>query len=249
MTRLAKMTVVGLASLFIGVGVAGASHQENGQGDSRDFAVGGGTSGDGNGPGGDQTVGFAAHGGPSPSGDPVTGHFKAGGTFLVDDQLTRFNQEGPVTCLVVQENEARLFYPVKQSKPDQPNESTGVLIFLRDNGDPSKGDPRDQIGFAILPDEDPDRPGEQDAACVAPLVTPALDDLEKGNFTIHDADPTDTPLSPTASPTNRTDGDGGTGLSDELPSASDDVSGGPDDLTGEQPEGANDLPDVVPSLP
>ncbi|MEJ7715930.1 MAG: hypothetical protein WKF40_09620 [Thermoleophilaceae bacterium] len=41
----------------------------------------------------------------------------------------------------------------------------------------------------MLPDETPtdDPPSEQDNECVAPLESPAMSTLTKGNFTIHDA--------------------------------------------------------------
>jgi hypothetical protein len=170
-------------------GVSSATHQEGeGQGSPRDFAVGAGTSGN-------MRVAFAAHGGPSPA--DVTGHFRSGGSVLgvrpPSDDPTAFQFEGPVTCLVVGGDEARLFYPIKQAGPDQPGESTGVLIFLRDNGKPQNGQPVDEIGFVFpVLDETPssDPSSEQDTSCVAPAITPALLPLDKGDFTIHDASET-----------------------------------------------------------
>jgi hypothetical protein len=169
-------------------GLAGASHG-SGSGGTRDFAVGSGTTGDQSEPTGVQHVDFAASGGPTGDndGDPVVGHFRAGGAF---DQAgaTEFQQEGPVTCLVVEGNQARLVYPLKHATPEA-NEASEVLIFLEDNGAPQNGQPTDELGFVLLPDETPedDPPTEQDSECVAPPVTPTLFTLDSGNFTIHDA--------------------------------------------------------------
>lgn len=189
MRRFATIAAIAALGLLLAAGVATASHQNEEKGGSdRDFAVGGGRTGDDQGPFGETTVGFAAHGGPSgeADSDPITGHFTSTGEFLVetDGNATAFTLEGPVTCLVVNGNEARLFYPVKQSRPDQ-NEVTGVLISLEDNGDPKDGGDPDKVGFALFPEEDPDPPTERDSACLLDL--PATDKLEKGNFTVHDA--------------------------------------------------------------
>lgn len=192
-TRLLTAAAVALLSSLLVPGLASASHG-SGPGGPRDFAVGGGTTGDPSDPTGVQHVDFAASGGPTTfdpfagiGGDPVTGHFRAGGEF---DQagVTEFQQEGPVTCLVVEGNRARLVYPNKQAAP-QANEALEVLIFLEDNGRPENGQPSDRIGFALLPDETPDDDpaSEQDSECVVPPVTPTLFTLQKGNFTIHDA--------------------------------------------------------------
>jgi hypothetical protein len=98
----------------------------------------------------------------------VTGHFRAGGAFDPAG-LSKFQQEGPVTCLVVEGNEARLVYPIKRATPE-PSEDLEVLIFLEDNGRPEQGQPADRIGFAEIPDESPDDdpPSEQDSECVLP---------------------------------------------------------------------------------
>jgi hypothetical protein len=78
-------------------------------------------------------------------------------------------------------------YPNKQARPES-LEDLEVLIFLEDNGPPKNGEPSDEIGFALLPDESPDDDpsSEQDSECAAPPVTPTLFILEKGNITIHD---------------------------------------------------------------
>jgi hypothetical protein len=176
--------------------VAAASHSRS-DGGPRDFAVGGGFTGSESGdPAGAQHVGFAAFGGPTTlagiGGDPVGGHFRAGGEF-VDPQgggneLVEFEQEGPVTCLVVDGNEARLVYPIKQAKPEA-NELNEVLIVLQDNGKPQNGESVDRIAFAVIPDETPfdDSPEEQDTECVAPVTSPVMSTLTRGDFTVHDA--------------------------------------------------------------
>ena|SRR5215211_5032587 len=181
--RLFTGAAIALLGLLLLPGIAGASHA-SGAGGPQDFAVGGGTFG--NPSTGVQHVDFAASGGPSPS-EPVTGHFRAGGAF---DPLgiTEFQQEGPVTCLVVQGHEARLVYPIKHATPPT-NEDAEVLIFIRDNGPPPEnGQPRDQLGFVLLPDEstDEDPPSEQDSECIPP-VNLALSEVQEGNFTVHDA--------------------------------------------------------------
>ena len=191
-----KRAVVAVAAFTLALcpGVASASHG-GGAGGPRDFAVGGGTTGTPSDPTAVQHVDFAASGGPTTfdllfgfGGDPVTGHFRAGGAF---DQLgiTEFQQEGPVTCLVVDGSSARLVYPNKQATPADPLEQLEVLIFLEDNGRPGSEEP-DTIGFVLLNDESPaeDPPSEQDSDCaLPPLNPPDMFPLQKGNFTIHDA--------------------------------------------------------------
>lgn len=200
MTRVLAASAAALCLSLALPGAATASH--NGQsGPPRDFAVGGGFTGsESNDPMGAQHVGFAAHGGPTTfdlltgfGGDPVTGEFRAGGEFLDppggNNEIGEFQQVGPVTCLVVEGTRARLVYPLKQAKPEA-NEVNEVLIFLEDNGRPEGGQPRDRIGFEILPDESPadDPPSEQDQECVAPQQgSPVMSALRRGNFTIHDA--------------------------------------------------------------
>jgi hypothetical protein len=181
-----------LCAFVLAPGHALASHAGD-SGGGRDFAVGGGTLGTQSDPTGVQRVDFAASGGPTTlnpfgaiGGDPVTGNFRSGGAF---DQggVTSFQQEGPVTCLVVEGNQARLVYPLRHARPET-NENLEVLFFAEDNGPPVNGQPVDKINFALLFDEDPgeDSLSEQDSECVAP-VTPTLFTLEQGNITIHDA--------------------------------------------------------------
>lgn len=92
-----------------------------------------------------------------------------------------------MTCLVVDGHEARLVYPIKQATPPT-NENLEVLIFVRDNGPAENGQPNDQLGFMLLPDETPaeDPPSEQDSECIPPINLD-LFTLKKGNFTVHDA--------------------------------------------------------------
>ncbi len=183
MKPLTAMAAIALSSMLAVSGVAAASG-----GSPRDSAVGAGTVGDKSSPTGEQHVAFAAFGGPSTvnplmgiiGGDPVTGHFRAGGDF--GSSLTAFQQEGPVTCLVVDGNRARLVYPNRQAKPET-NEAFDTLIFLEDNGKAQNGKSRDRIGFSLVPDS----PAEQDAGCVAPVQSPAMMPLTQGDFRIHDA--------------------------------------------------------------
>jgi hypothetical protein len=187
--RLLTGSAIALLGLLLVPGLAGASH--GGAGGGRDFAVGAGTFGDPQQPTSVQRVDFAASGGPSPL--PVTGHFRAGGAFDLFG-ISEFQQEGPVTCLVVVgDHQARLVYPIKQARPGM-NEDREVLIFIEDNGPPQNGQPTDKLGFVLLPvDEDPeeDPPSEQDTECFLlpfPLPAPLTPFTpEKGNFTVHQA--------------------------------------------------------------
>ncbi len=169
MHRFAATAAATLAGLFALAGVAPASHQEGDEGSPRDFAVGTGLNEIGR-------VSFAAEGGPSPA-EPVTGHFHARGVFPVTGE---FDLEGPVTCLTVVGNpagsdEAGLFYPVRDPDPMEPQ---GVFIFLRDNGNPARGDQPDQIGFI---------PTTITETQFCPPAPPAeIFDLDEGNITIHD---------------------------------------------------------------
>jgi hypothetical protein len=197
MNRAVTAAAIAMFTLLLVPGLAAGSHG-SGPGGPRDFAVGGGTTGTPSDPTGVQHVDFAASGGPTTfdpftgfGGDRVTGHFRAGGAFDQDGVLTEFQQEGPVTCLVVEGNSAQLVYPNKHATPEG-NENLEVLIFLEDKGEPKNGQPSDEIGFALLPDESPDDDpsSEQDSECAVPPVppvTPAFFTLEKGNITIHDA--------------------------------------------------------------
>jgi hypothetical protein len=179
----------------LGVPALGVASHAGGSGGPKDFAVGGGTTGNPSEPTGVQRVDFAASGGPTTfdpiggfGGDAITGHFRAGGAFD-QEGLSAFQQEGPVTCLVVDGNHARLVYPNKNATPES-NEELEVLIFLEDNGPPVNGQPMDKLGFVLLPDETPadDPPSEQDSECALSSTTPALFTLQKGNFTIHDGE-------------------------------------------------------------
>jgi len=157
-------------------------------GGPQDSVVGAGTVGDKSSLTGQQHVAFAAFGGPTtPFGaEPVTGHFLARGDF--GSPLTAFRQEGPVTCLVVSGNTARLVYPNKQASPAS-NELFDVIISIEDNGRPQGGKSPDRIGFAMVPDETPteDPPSERDTECVAPLM--ATSTLAQGDFTVSDVLP------------------------------------------------------------
>jgi hypothetical protein len=195
--------VIAMLTLLLFPALAGASHRA-GPGGPRDFAVGGGTTGNRSDPTGVQHVDFAASGGPTTFGpivgfgcDPVTGHFRAGGEFDRTG-LREFQQGGPVTCLVVEPTpdgaRARLVYPLKRATASTKAfsellEDSEVLIFLEDNGPPKNGRSVDKIGFELLPDAlspDEDPPSEQDSECVAPGPPDEFTTLTKGNFTIHD---------------------------------------------------------------
>jgi len=140
-------------------------------------------------------VAFAAHGGPTTllgGGDPVTGHFRSGGSALGlgSGDPTEFQFEGPVTCLNVSGDEARLIYPVKQGRPEA-FQKMEIFIYVKDNGKPGKSEgPRDLIGFKIVPVDttDDDPPSEQDTGCDT-LETGFPMPLEKGDITVRDETP------------------------------------------------------------
>lgn len=174
-----------LATAVVSGGMAVSSAAADGP---RDSVVGAGTVGDKSSLTGQQHVAFAAFGGPTTlmplvGAEPITGHFLARGDF--GNPLTAFRQEGPVTCLVVSGNTARLVYPNKQASPPS-NELFDVIISIEDNGRPQGGKSRDRIGFAMVPDETPneDPPSERDTECLAPL--PATSTLAQGDFTVND---------------------------------------------------------------
>jgi hypothetical protein len=190
------ITTGGAALLSLALAsTAGAAPPEGRGGPPRDAAVGAGATGS---DAGQQRIAFAAHGGPttvgptSGTGDPVTGHFRSGGEVLElpnGQDVGEFQLEGPVTCLIVVGNTAQLFYPVKQGRP-QVTENMGVLIRLVDNGKPRGGQSTDLVGFALVPDENPDRPSEQDVNCLTPF--PAVTaPLQQGDIRVYDADPSD----------------------------------------------------------
>ena len=156
-------------------GIAGPAAAEG----PRESVVGAGTVSD------RQHVAVAAFGGPTTLArlsDPVTGHFLARGDFGLPD--TEFRQEGPVTCLNVQGNLARLVYPNKEANPEF-NEAFDVVISILDNGRPQGGESVDKIGFAVVADETAgeDGPSEQDVGCFA-LVPPPTSTLTQGDFTV-----------------------------------------------------------------
>lgn len=137
---------------------------------SEPFAVGSGVSGG-------MHIAFAAHGGPTPL-QPVSGHFEAFGDVLPlsGTNPTAFHFGGPVTCLTVVGNRAGLFYPLAQATPSA-FQGMGVFISLTDNGNPSHGNPPDQIGFV--------GPVPIPATLTCP-PGPTPMNLDHGNITIHD---------------------------------------------------------------
>lgn len=174
MSRALRMAAFTALAVLMSIGVASASHQDNGNdGSPEDFAVGTGKSGD-------MQVAFSAHGGPGT--EDVTGHFRAGGAILDgpgNEEVGAFQFLGPVTCLVVDGNRAGLFYPIKQAKTDPEEleegfERSGVFIYLKDGGKQGS----DELGFAGPV------PLENAPACTLGPTEP----IDKGNITVHDAD-------------------------------------------------------------
>ncbi len=181
MWRCLQTLTLALVGALLMSGVTYASHQGNGHGSPRDFAVGTGMSGDLRGS-------FAAHGGPSPF-EPVSGHFRGKGELVdtgpPDKGPTAFKFEGPVTCLQVEGNRAGLIYPIKNADPDA-FEGQAVYVFVEDNGNPSNGDPPDRVGF-LPPQPLNDLLGLLGGCPADPTGILNPFPVEKGNITVHDA--------------------------------------------------------------
>lgn len=158
-----------------------ASH--GGGGGPRDFAVGSGSNEFAVAVG-EAHLSVAAHAGRD--GGPPTGHVRAKGDPDGDGPAEPFTLEGEVTCIEVSANRAAVKYRFKHAEGSAaPLEGGGVQIFIEDNGPPSGEEPRDRTTF------DPPMPaGVFDAAasqCDDPDTRPGYDEIESGNFTVHEA--------------------------------------------------------------
>lgn len=181
-----RVTTV-LAVAVVGVGFpvgAVASHNDSG-GVNRDFAVGAGANefliviGD-------ARLRASAH--SDPLGADPGGFVRAmGDPDGADLPLEPFGLAGEVTCLRVDGNRAAIKYRFEQAEGSAaPFEGGGVQIFLEDNGRPQGGAAVDATGF-----EPPQPAGVFDLdanRCDDPNLR-LYDQIESGNFTVHDATP------------------------------------------------------------
>jgi hypothetical protein len=166
----------GLLSLLIGNASAGG-------GDARDKATGSGTNqflivlGDAH-------LSVSAH--SDPLGGSPTGHVRAQGDPDGDGPQEPFKLEGEVTCLQVSGNRAAIKYRFKHAEGSaEPFEGGGVQIFIEDNGNPSGGEAVDRTTFD--PPQSPPLFELGASECDAPNTRPGYDQIESGNFSVHDA--------------------------------------------------------------
>jgi hypothetical protein len=128
----------------------------------------------------------AAHSGPG--GEDPTGHIRAQGDPDGVGPMEPFQLEGEVTCLRVSDNRAAIKYRFKHATGSAaPFAGGGVEIFLEDNGDPSDGQAVDRTTF-----DPPQSAATYDLAatqCDDPDSRFSYDQLDSGNFGVHDATP------------------------------------------------------------
>jgi hypothetical protein len=161
--------------------VSSASHGGSG-GEKRDFAVGSASNqfliaiGE-------ARLSLAAH--SDPLGARPTGHVVAKGDPDGDGPAEPFKLEGEVTCLRVEGNRAAIKYRFKRADGSaEPFEGGGVQIFLEDKGPPSGGEAVDGSAF------DPPQPAGAFQTNANVCNDPNLrlyDEVESGNFVVHDA--------------------------------------------------------------
>ena len=161
--------------------VSSASHGGSG-GEKRDFAVGSASNqfliaiGE-------ARLSLAAH--SDPVGAQPTGHVRAKGDPDGDGPAEPFKLEGEVTCLRVDGNRAAIKYRFKHADGSaEPFQDGGVQIFLEDNGPPGGGEPVDGSAF-----DSPQPAGvfEADANRCDDPNSRLYDQVESGNFVVHDA--------------------------------------------------------------
>jgi hypothetical protein len=169
-------TAAGLTICLIAAPSAVLASHGGSAGGSKDFATGSGKNqflvaiGDAH-------LSVAAHEGP-------TGHVRAKGDPDGLGPMEPFALEGEVTCLRVEGNRAAIKYEFKHAEGSaEPFQDGGVQIFLEDNGRPAGG-AVDRSTF------DPPQPAgvfELAASqCDDPNSRLGYDQIESGNFTVHD---------------------------------------------------------------
>jgi hypothetical protein len=167
---LAALTLTLVCTLVLTVSAANATHSD-GQGPKHDFAVGTGERPDVVDPTLDVRVHFNAKSGPS--GEDPQGHFFETSTL---SNLGPIDFRARVTCLNVRGTRATIGGVVERSREGFPPEGSGILTFVKDNGEPGDVD-RNVVFFLTTP---PD-------SC--PLQAPASTIFAQGNTIVHDATP------------------------------------------------------------
>jgi hypothetical protein len=122
------------------------------------------------------------------AGGSPSGHIRAQGDPDGAGPAEPFQLEGPVTCVRVSGNRVAIKYPFKHATGSaEPFAGGGVQIFLEDNGGPVNGQAVDRSTF------DPPQPaGVFDlgaSQCDDPNTRLGYDQIESGDFVIHDATP------------------------------------------------------------
>jgi hypothetical protein len=123
-----------------------------------------------------------------PAGEDPTGHIRAQGDPDGDaGPMEPFELEGEVTCLRVSGTRAAIKYRFKHAAGSAaPFAGGGVEIFLEDNGDPVGGLAVDGASF------DPPQPAGVFEPAATQCDDPSLrsyDQIQSGNFVVHDATP------------------------------------------------------------
>jgi hypothetical protein len=123
-----------------------------------------------------------------PAGEDPTGHIRAQGDPDGAGPMEPFQLEGEVTCLRVSGTRTAIKYRFKHASGSAaPFAGGGVQIFLEDNGDPVGGVAVDRTTF------DPPQPaGVYEPAatqCDDPDSRTSYDQIQSGNFVVHDATP------------------------------------------------------------
>jgi hypothetical protein len=123
-----------------------------------------------------------------PGGENPTGHIRAQGDPDGAGPSEPFQLEGEVTCLRVSGDRAAIKYRFKHGTGSAaPFAGGGVEIFIEDNGDPVGGQAVDRTTF-----DPPQSAGVYDLAatqCDDPNSRFGYDQLESGDFVVHDATP------------------------------------------------------------
>lgn len=170
--RLARALLVGVATLALTAGVAGATHSD-GTGPKDDFVNG---TGNFEGPLGTLDFLFHVNAKGGPSGEDPDGALWIKGVTA----LGEVNFQGSVTCLRVTGNRADVGGRVERSRTAAAVEGQGFIFEFVDNGEPGSNPDQnapDTFNGALLPLP----PAICDFTDLAPI--------NRGNFVVHDAAP------------------------------------------------------------
>ncbi len=159
--RIMSVLAVAILATVAFSGVALATHS-NGNGPNKDFVTGSTRF-----PFLDAKVHINAMSGPS--GEDPRGHF-----YINQESFAVFR--GTVTCLNVVGNRAMVGGEVERSSPGFPDEGTGFLQLIVDNGEPGDSDSSETTLTEVPP-----------TICPPPL--PSGIPATRGNYVVHDATP------------------------------------------------------------